>query len=152
MTRAHAGMGSLNRMALMATIHCLTGCAIGEIAGMMIGNALGWSNFQTVALAVALAFASGYAFTMIPLLRGGLPLKRALRLALASDTISITIMEVVDNGIMLVIPGAMDAGLAEPLFWLSLTFALLVAGVAAYPANRWLIARGQGHAVVHAHH
>ena len=153
----HGGAGhghgrSLNRIALMTTIHCLSGCAIGEIAGMVIGTALGWGNLQTITLAVALAFTTGYAFTMIPLLKAGLALKRALRLALASDTISVSIMEVVDNLIMLAIPGAMDAKLSEPLFWMSLLFALAVAGVAAYPANRWLIARGKGHAVVHAHH
>lgn len=136
----------------MATIHCLTGCAIGEVAGMVIGTALGWGNLQTILLAVALAFASGYALTMIPLLRAGMELRRTLNLALASDTISIGIMEVVDNVIMLVIPGAMDAGLSSPLFWGSLAFALVIAGIAAYPANRWLIARGKGHAVVHAHH
>ena len=149
---AHGAASSLNRVALMATIHCLTGCAIGEIAGMVIGTALGWGNIQTIALAVVLAFTTGYAFTMIPLLRAGLPLKRALSLALASDTISVAIMEVVDNLIMLAIPGAMDAKLSEALFWGSLILALAVAGVVAYPANRWLIARGKGHAVVHAHH
>jgi hypothetical protein len=148
----HGHGQSLNRVALMATIHCLTGCAIGEVAGMVIGTALGWGNAQTIILAVVLAFTTGYAFTMIPLLRAGMALKRALRLALASDTISVSIMEIVDNLIMLVIPGAMDAKLSEPLFWGSLFFALAVAGVAAYPANRWLIARGKGHAVVHAHH
>jgi hypothetical protein len=146
------GPGSLNRVALMATIHCLTGCAIGEVAGMVIGTALGWSNFETIALAIALAFTTGYALTMIPLLRAGLGMRRALRLALASDTVSVGIMEVVDNLIMLVIPGAMDAELSEPLFWVSLAAALAIAGVAAYPVNRWLIARGKGHAVVHAHH
>jgi hypothetical protein len=149
---AHGHGQSLDRLALMATLHCLTGCAVGEVAGMVIGTALGWGNLQTIALAVALAFTTGYAFTMIPLLRAGLALKRALRLALASDTISVSVMEVVDNAIMLVIPGAMDAKLSEPLFWMSLVFALAIAGVAAYPANRWLIARGKGHAVVHAHH
>lgn len=148
----HTQSQSLNRVAAMATIHCLTGCAIGEVAGMVIGTALGWGNLQTIALAVALAFASGYVLTMIPLLRGGFELRQALKLALASDTISIGIMEVVDNLIMLIIPGAMDAGLSSPLFWGSLAFALVIAGIAAYPANRWLIARGKGHAVVHAHH
>jgi hypothetical protein len=152
MVQAQGETSSLNRVAFMATIHCLTGCAIGEVAGMVIGTALGWGNLQTIALAVALAFTTGYAFTMIPLLRAGLPLNRALSLALASDTISVSIMEVVDNLIMLAIPGAMHANLSEPLFWGSLVFALVIAGVAAYPANRWLIARGKGHAVVHAHH
>jgi Domain of unknown function (DUF4396) len=149
----HASTGpSLNRVALSATIHCLTGCAIGEVAGMVIGTALGWGNAATIALAVGLAFATGYAFTIFPLLRAGLPLKGALRLALAADTLSVTIMEVVDNLIMLLIPGAMHAGLSEPLFWGSLAAALVIAGVAAYPANRWLIARGKGHALVHAQH
>ena len=143
---------ALNRVAFSATLHCLTGCAIGEIAGMVIGTALGWGNLATIALAIGLAFVSGYALTMLPLLRAGLDTRTATRLALAADTVSITIMEVVDNGIMLMIPGAMDAHLSELTFWVSLAFALVVAGVAAYPANRWLIARGKGHAVVHAHH
>ena len=150
---AQAGStASLNRVALSATIHCLTGCAIGEVAGMVIGTALGWSNAATIALAVALAFTTGYAFTIFPLLRSGFGLKRAFGLALAADTLSVTIMEIVDNLIMLAIPGAMDASLSEPLFWGSLAAALVIAGVAAYPANRWLISRGKGHALVHAHH
>jgi hypothetical protein len=148
---AHAAP-SLNRTALSATLHCLTGCAIGEVAGMVIGTALGFSNLETIALAVTLAFISGYALTMLPLLRAGLPLARALKLAFLADTASITIMEIVDNLIMLVIPGAMDAPLSSPLFWGSLAFSLAVAGVAAFPVVRWLIARGKGHAVVHAHH
>ena len=149
----HTGIAaSLNRVALSATIHCLTGCAIGEVAGMVIGTALGWSNAATIALAIALAFSTGYAFTIFPLLRAGLALKRAFGLALAADTLSVTIMEIVDNLIMLAIPGAMDAGLSDWLFWGSLAAALAIAGVAAYPANRWLIARGKGHALVHAHH
>jgi hypothetical protein len=142
---------ALNRLALSATLHCLTGCAIGEVLGMVIGTALGWSAGPTIVLAVALAFVFGYAFTVVPLLRSGLPPRVALRLALAADTLSITVMEIVDNLVMLAIPGAMDAGLGEPLFWLSLAVALAVAGVAAYPVNRWLIARGRGHAVVHTH-
>jgi hypothetical protein len=148
----HHGSQSLNRVAFSATVHCLTGCAIGEVLGMIIGTALGWNDFQTIALAVALAFFFGYSFTLVPLLRGGLALGAALPVALAADTISITIMEIVDNAIMLLIPGAMEAGLTNLLFWGSLAFALLVAGVVAYPANRWLISRGRGHAVVHAHH
>jgi hypothetical protein len=119
---------------------------------MIIGTALGWNDWQTIALAVALAFLFGYSFTLVPLLRSGLALAAALPIALAADTISITIMEIVDNAIMLLIPGAMEAGLTNVLFWASLAFALLVAGAAAYPVNRWLIARGRGHAVVHAHH
>jgi hypothetical protein len=143
---------SLNQLAFSATAHCLTGCAIGEVLGMVIGTYLGLSNAVTIALAVVLAFVFGYAMTLIPLVRSGLAWGRALGLALAADTASITVMEIVDNAIMLAIPGAMDAGLRDMLFWTSLVFALLVAGVAAFPVNRWLIARGRGHAVVHAHH
>jgi hypothetical protein len=119
---------------------------------MVIGTALGWGTAATIALAVVLAFIFGYALTMIPLLRSGMALGSVLGLAFAADTISITIMEIVDNAIMLIIPGAMEAGLADPLFWGSLAFALLVAGLAAFPVNRWLISRGRGHAVVHRHH
>jgi Domain of unknown function (DUF4396) len=147
-----APAASLDRTALMATLHCLAGCAIGEVLGMVIGTALGWGNLATIALAIALAFVSGYLFTMIPLVRSGLALGAATRIALAADTVSITIMEIVDNLVMLAIPGAMDAGLDSVLFWGSLAFALVIAGVAAYPVNRWLIARGRGHALAHAHH
>jgi hypothetical protein len=143
---------SLNRLAFTATAHCLSGCATGEVLGMVIGTALGWGTASTIALAVVLAFVFGYAFTMVPLLRAGLAFGAVLRLALAADTASIVIMEVVDNAIMLVIPGAMDAGLDSGLFWGSLAVALLIAGAAAFPVNRWLIARGMGHAVVHEHH
>jgi uncharacterized protein DUF4396 len=143
---------SLGRTAFSATVHCLTGCAIGEVLGMVIGTALRWSNPATVAISVVLAFFFGYALTMRPLLRSGLALAAAAKLALAADTISITIMEIVDNAIMLVIPGAMDAGLGSALFWGSLAFALVIAGAVAFPVNWWLIARGRGHAVVHAHH
>ena len=143
---------SLDKLALSATLHCLTGCGLGEVLGIVIGTALGWETVATVALAVGLAFIFGYAFTIIPLLRSGLPAGRALGLALAADTLSITIMEIVDNGIMLLIPGAMHAGLGSGLFWGSLAFALIVAAFATYPVNRWLIARGRGHALVHTHH
>jgi len=143
---------SLNRLAFSATVHCLTGCAIGEVLGMIIGTALGWSDLATIALAVALAFFFGYSFTTWPLLRSGMTLAAVAPIALASDTISITIMEIVDNAIMLLIPGAMEASLDEIGFWAALAVALLIAGVAAYPANRWLLARGKGHAVVHQHH
>jgi hypothetical protein len=143
---------SLNRLAFSATAHCLTGCAIGEVLGLVIGTALGWGNVATIALAVVLAFFFGYSLTMLPLLRSGLALASVLPLAFASDTLSITIMEIVDNLIMVVIPGAMEAGLASLLFWGSLAFALAVAFVAAYPVNRWLIVRGKGHAVVHEYH
>lgn len=143
---------SLNRVAVQATVHCLSGCAIGEVLGMVLGTSLGWGNAATVAVSVALAFVSGFALTMRPLLAAGLGVRRALGLALAADTASIALMEVVDNALMLVIPGAMDAPLTSLFFWGSLLFALAVAGVAAFPLNRWLIARGQGHAVVHVHH
>ena len=142
---------SLNRTAWSATLHCLTGCAIGEVLGMVIGTALGWGNVATIALAVVLAFFFGYALTLLPLVKA-VGIGSALKLALAADTASITIMEIVDNAIMLVIPGAMDAGLDSLLFWGSLAVALAVAAVAAFPVNRWLIKRGRGHAVVHAHH
>ena len=147
----HARQPSLNRTAWSATLHCLTGCAIGEVLGMVIGTALGWSNGATIALAVALAFVFGFALTLLPLLKAT-GFNTALKLALASDTASITVMEIVDNAIMLVIPGAMDAGLAEPLFWGSLLLALFLAGVAAFPINRWLISRGRGHALAHQYH
>jgi hypothetical protein len=146
-----AGPG-LSRIAVSATIHCLTGCAIGEVLGMVIGTGLGWSNARTIAISVLLAFVFGYGLTMLPLLRAGLAFGAAAKLALAADTASIVIMEIVDNAIMLAIPGAMHAGLRSPLFWGSLAAALLIAGVAAFPVNRWLIARGRGHAVVHQHH
>ena len=146
------GGGSLNRLAFSATAHCLTGCAIGEVLGMVIGTALGWGNFATIVLAVALAFFFGYSLTMLPLLRSGLALATVLPLAFASDTLSITVMEIVDNLILLAVPGAMEAGLTSFLFWGALAFALLVAFVAAFPVNRYLIARGKGHAVVHEYH
>jgi hypothetical protein len=145
-------VSALNVTAFWATLHCLSGCAVGEVLGMVIGTALSLSNGMTIALAVALAFAFGYAFTMTPLLRAGIPMRQATRLALAADTVSIAIMEIVDNLIMLVVPGAMDAAVSSFLFWGALAFSLLVAAVAAYPVNRWLISRGAGHAVVHAHH
>jgi len=140
---------ALDAVALSATLHCLTGCAIGEIAGMVIGTALGLSNWATVAVSVALAFAFGYGLTSLPLLRAGLALGAVVPIALASDTLSIATMEVVDNAIVLAVPGALDAGLGDVLFWGSLAFALAVAGAAAFPVNRRLIARGRGHAVVH---
>ena len=145
----HHAHGNLNAVALSATLHCLTGCAIGEVLGMVIGTALGFSEWGTVALAVALAFLFGYALTSLPLLRAGLAFAVVVRIALASDTLSIAVMEVVDNAIMLSIPGAMEAGLTNELFWGSLSFALVIAGVVAYPVNRWLLTRGKGHAVVH---
>jgi hypothetical protein len=143
---------SLNRTAFSATLHCLTGCAIGEVLGIVIGTALGWSNVATIVLAIVLAFFFGYGMTILPLLRSGMALGAVLPLAFASDTLSITVMEIVDNLIIVVIPGAMDAGLGSLLFWGSLAFALAVAFVAAFPVNRYLISRGRGHAVVHKHH
>jgi hypothetical protein len=141
---------ALTRIAFSATLHCLTGCAIGEVLGMIIGTALGFSALGTVALAVALAFFFGYALTSLPLLRSGMALSAVVPIALASDTVSIATMEVVDNAIILAVPGAMDAGLGSVLFWGSLSFALVVAGAVAVPVNRRMIGRGKGHAVVHA--
>mgnify|MGYP006186078217 CR=1 FL=1 len=149
---ASQGGDSLNRTALVATLHCLLGCAIGEVAGLLIGTAWGWSNSATIALAVGLAFFAGFALTALPFLRRGYPLKAALKIALAADAASITLMEIVDNALMLAIPGAMDASIDSLFFWASMAVSLAVAGLAAYPVNRWLIARGRGHAVAHAHH
>jgi hypothetical protein len=142
---------SLDRLAASATTHCLTGCAIGEVLGLVLATALGWGPAAAIVLAIALAFVFGYALTLRPLLAAGLGLVPAMRLALAADTLSIAVMEIVDNAIMLVIPGAMDAGLADWRFWASLALALAVAWIAAFPVNRWLIARGRGHAVVYRH-
>jgi hypothetical protein len=139
----------LTNVSISATLHCLTGCAIGEIAGMAIGTALGFSNWGTVALAVALAFVFGYGLTSMPLLRAGLPLAAVVPIALASDTFSIVVMEIIDNAVMVIVPGAMESGLGTLLFWGALSFALAVAFVVAVPVNRWLIARGKGHAAVH---
>jgi len=141
---------ALTGVAISATLHCLTGCAVGEVAGMAIGTALGFSDWGTVALAIVLAFLFGYGLTSLPLLRAGLALSAVIPIALASDTLSIATMEIVDNLIMVAIPGAMESGLDSVLFWGSLSFALAVAGLIAVPVNRWLIARGKGHAVVHA--
>jgi Domain of unknown function (DUF4396) len=148
----HEMGSSLNRVAFSATAHCLTGCAIGEVLGLVIGTILGWGTVATIVLAVVLAFFFGYSLTMLPLLRSGLALATVLPIAFAADTLSITVMEIVDNLIILIIPGAMEAGLGSLLFWGSLAFALAVAFVAAFPLNRWLIARGRGHAVVHQYH
>jgi hypothetical protein len=143
---------SLNRSAFSATTHCLTGCAIGEVLGMVIATALGWGAIPSIALAIVLAFFFGYSLTLGPVLRADVPLRRAIPLAFASDTASITVMEIVDNAFILLVPGAIDAGLGETLFWWSLGVSLLIAFVFAFPLNRWLIARGRGHAVVHAYH
>ena len=147
-----ASSDSLNRTAFQATVHCLTGCGIGEVLGLVIGTALGWDDLPSILLAVVLAFIFGYGLTIRPLLGGGLSFRSAARIALAADTASIAVMEVVDNAVILAVPGAMDAGLTSVLFWGGLAFALAVAFMVAYPLNRWLIARGLGHAVIHARH
>jgi Domain of unknown function (DUF4396) len=142
----------LNRTAFSATAHCLTGCAIGEVLGLVLATWWGWGNAASIALAVVLAFFFGYSLTLLPLLRGGIALGAAVGIALAADTLSITVMEIVDNGVVLLVPGAMAAGLGDLLFWSSLALSLAIAFVAAFPVNRWLISRGRGHAVVHEHH
>ncbi|PKH38027.1 DUF4396 domain-containing protein [Nocardioides alpinus] len=139
-------------MAVSATLHCLTGCAIGEVLGLMVGTALGLGTLATIALAVALAFLFGYALSTLPLLRAGLGLGTALGIVLAADTLSIATMELVDNAVMALIPGAMEAGLVNPVFWLSMMLALTVAFLAAWPVNRHLLARGKGHALTHGFH
>jgi hypothetical protein len=149
---APAAGRELTRSAIQATLHCLTGCAIGEVLGMVIGTALGWHNAATVVLAIALAFLFGYALTITPVLRSGIPFGAALGVALAADTLSITVMEIIDNALMLVIPGAMDAGLTSWLFWGSLAVSLVIAFVLTVPVNRALIRRGRGHAVMHQYH
>ncbi|WP_207925974.1 DUF4396 domain-containing protein [Actinocrispum wychmicini] len=140
------------KTAAQATLHCLTGCAIGEVAGMVIGTALGLHNAGTVVLSIALAFVFGYALTMRGVLRAGVDFRTAVKVALAADTVSILVMEILDNAFMVVVPGAMDAGLGSALFWLSLAGALVVAFVVTVPVNRWMISRGKGHAVVHEYH
>jgi hypothetical protein len=144
--------GSLNRSAFQATVHCLTGCAIGEVLGMVIATALGWGNASSIALSVVLAFFFGYSLTVGPVLRAGVPVRKAVRVAFASDTISIAVMELVDNAFILIVPGAISAGLGDGLFWWSLVVSLLIAFVVAFPVNRWLISRGRGHAVMHEMH
>ncbi|WP_240613400.1 DUF4396 domain-containing protein [Brachybacterium endophyticum] len=139
----------MSQMAVGATLHCLTGCSIGEIVGLMVGAAAGWANLPTTVLSIALAFVFGYSLSALPLVRGGIGVAAALGLVLAADTISIATMEIVDNLVMLVIPGAMDAGLPDPLFWLSMPISLTIAFFAAWPVNRALLRRGKGHAVTH---
>jgi Domain of unknown function (DUF4396) len=151
----HREMGAdegLTKTAISATLHCLTGCAIGEVLGMVLSTWWGWSNTGNIVLSIALAFVFGYSLTMLPLLRAGLNTRQSLPLAFASDTLSIGTMEVVDSIIVILIPGAIAAGVGDPLFWGSLAFALLIAFWVAVPVNRWLIARGKGHAVIHAYH
>jgi Domain of unknown function (DUF4396) len=142
----------VNRLALMATVHCLTGCAIGEILGMVLATWWGLGNFASIVLAIVLAFFFGYGLTSLPLLRSGMSVREVAPLAFASDTASITTMEIVDNLFILIVPGAIAAGLGDALFWWSLVVGLLIAGVVAYPVNRWLLVRGRGHAVMHEHH
>jgi hypothetical protein len=142
----------LTRSAVSATLHCLTGCAIGEVLGMVLATWWGWANGPSIALATVLAFFFGYSLTVRPVLRTGLGLRRAVRVALAADTLSILTMELVDNGVVVAVPGALEAGLTDALFWGSLALSLVVAFVVTVPVNRALIARGRGHAVVHAHH
>ena len=149
---AHPATPSLNRLAAAATNHCLTGCAIGEMLGLAIAIQLGWSTTASIALAVVLAYIFGYALTLRPLLRSDMALGSALGIAFAADTLSITVMEIVDNAVILLIPGAMDAGLTSLLFWGSLAIALAIAWITAFPVNRWLIGRGLGHAKVMEHH
>src|SRR4051794_7430936 len=144
--------GNLNKLAFSATAHCLTGCAIGEILGMVLATWWGLANAPSIALSIVLAFFFGYTLTSLPLLRSGMGLRQVAPLAFASDTASITVMEIVDNLFILLVPGAIAAELDDPLFWWSLAVALLIAGVVAFPLNRWLIKRGRGHAVMHAHH
>jgi len=151
-THAAGSVPATWSMAAQATLHCLTGCAIGEVLGMVIGTWLGLHNAATVVLAVVLAFVFGYALTVRSMLRSGLDLRTALKVALAADTASIAVMEVVDNAVMLVVPGAMDSGLGSWLFWGALAFSLVVAFVVTTPFNKWMIGRGKGHAVVHAYH
>ncbi|PSM42032.1 hypothetical protein C6Y14_16500 [Streptomyces dioscori] len=139
-------------MAVRATLHCLTGCAIGEVLGMVIGTALGWGSVPTLALAIALAFFFGYALTLRGVLKAGVDLRAAIRVALAADTLSIAVMELIDNGVIVVWPGAMDAGLGDALFWWVLAIALAAAFVVTTPVNKWMIGRGKGHAVVHQYH
>lgn len=138
--------------AVRAALHCLTGCAVGEVLGIVIGTALGWDAVPTLALAIVLAFFFGYAFTLRGVLKAGLGLGAALKVALAADTLSIAVMELVDNGVIALWPGAMEAGLADPMFWWVLAIALAVAFVLTTPVNKWMIGRGKGHAVVHRHH
>ena len=151
-TRVADSGTSLTRTAISATLHCLTGCAIGGVLCMVIGTALGWGDVATIVLAIVLAFFFGYLLTFAPVLRAGLSFRAAVKVALAADTVSILVMEIVDNAVLVAVPGAMEAGLTDPLFWGSLAFALAVAFVVTVPVNRAMIGRGLGHAVVHEYH
>jgi hypothetical protein len=152
MNEQMASRKELNRLALSATIHCLTGCAIGEVLGMVLATWWGWGDFASILLSIILAFFFGYGLTSLPLLRSGMSVRQVAPLAFASDTASITTMEIVDNLFILIVPGAISAGLGDPLFWWSLGVGLLIAGAVAFPVNRWLLVRGRGHAVMHAYH
>jgi hypothetical protein len=147
-----SGNTSLTRSAVQATVHCLTGCAIGEILGMVLATAFGWGNVTSIVVSVVLAFFFGYSLTVRPVLSAGLPFRRAAKVAIASDTVSITTMEIVDNAFIAVVPGALAAGLEDGLFWWSLLLSLVIAFALTVPVNRWLIARGKGHAVMHELH
>jgi hypothetical protein len=151
-TEAAAAPGSLNRLAAQATTHCLTGCAIGEVLGLVVSTQLGWSNAASIAISIVLAYIFGFALTIRPLLRSGMAIAAALGIALAADSLSITVMEIVDNATVLLVPGAMDARLTDPLFWGALVASLVLAWFAAFPVNRWLISRGRGHAIAMQHH
>jgi hypothetical protein len=148
----HHDTSGLTRTAVSATLHCLTGCAIGEVLGMIISTAVGWGTVASIFVSIVLAFAFGYGLAVRPVLRAGLPVRRAARIAIASDTVSITTMEIVDNAFIVFVPGALAAGLSTALFWRSLAVSLVIAFVITVPVNRWLIARGKGHAVVHEFH
>jgi hypothetical protein len=148
----HGERDSSWRTAVSATLHCLTGCAIGEVLGMVLATWWGWSNWPSVILAIVLAFVFGYSLTMGPVLRAGMSLRTAVKVALAADTVSIVVMEIMDNLVILTVPGALDAGLLDALFWGSLAFSLVIAFLVTVPVNRWMIARGKGHAVAHGYH
>jgi hypothetical protein len=149
---AHESLGSLNSLAASATNHCLTGCVLGEVVGMVVATALGWGNIASIALAVALAFLFGYALTSVPLVRASLPLAAIVPIALAADTVSIAIMELIDNLTVIFVPGALEAGLTDARFWLPLLGGFVIAWPFAFMVNRWMIRRGKGHAVVHDYH
>lgn len=148
----HAHTGASWQTAARATLHCLTGCAIGEVLGMVVGTAFGWGNLPTTVLAIVLAFFFGYALTLRGILKAGVAFRTAFRVALAADTLSIAVMELIDNGVIVLWPAAMDADLADALFWVSLAVSLVIAFVVTTPVNKWMIGRGKGHAVVHAYH
>jgi hypothetical protein len=151
-TEVAAAPASLNRLAAQATTHCLIGCAIGEVLGLVVSTQLGWSNAASIAISIVLAYIFGFALTIRPLLRSGMAIAAALGIALAADSLSITVMEIVDNATVLLVPGAMDASLADALFWGALVTSLILAWFAAFPVNRWLISRGRGHAIAMQHH